>query len=185
LRSIPHPSHSGLAPWELVSARTGAFIPTAWLRHVAQTWLAVDPMESGRSGMRPDRMLIEFQGPVRCQANSGAVSLVLRGVWRGEPTEVLFGGADLNAVAAVLNEVRVTELDAVPAGRCFRIDNAQTALEFCARSVQVHREVGIKLFAAVPPPRVAVGIRAAWLVLLSALRLPGLGRLLLGSGSSQ
>jgi hypothetical protein len=135
--------------------------------------------------MMPPHMMIEFQGPVRCQASSGAVNLMLRGLWRGEPTEVLFSGADLNAVEAVLSGVRVTELDPVPAGRCFRIDSARTALEFRARSVQVHREVGVKLFAAVPPPRVALGVRAGWWVLLSALRLPGLGRLLLGSGGSQ
>jgi hypothetical protein len=135
--------------------------------------------------MSSSRMMIEFQGPVRCQVGIGAVNLVLRGLWRGEPTEVLFAGADLNAVEAVLSEVRVTELNAARAGRCFRIDSAREPLEFRARSVQVHRQVGLRLFAAVPPPRVPVGIRAAWLVLLSALRLPGVGRLLLGSRSSQ
>jgi hypothetical protein len=135
--------------------------------------------------MSSSRMMIEFQGPVRCQAGIGAVNLVLRGLWRGEPTEVLFAGADLNAVEAVLSEVRVTELNAAPAGRCFRIDGAREPLEFRARSAQVHREVGPRLFAAVPPPRVSGVIRVGWLVLLSALRLPGLGRLLLGSRSSQ
>jgi hypothetical protein len=136
-------------------------------------------------------MMMTFEGPVRWQAGSGAVNLILRGLWRGEPTEVLFGGADLNAVApglpaaAVLSEVRVTELDAGLAGRCFRIETAQVQLELRARSVQVHREVGDRLFAAVPPPRVPLSIRAGWVVLLSALRLPGLRRLLLGTGSSQ
>jgi hypothetical protein len=124
--------------------------------------------------------MITFQGAVQCLLAEGAVNLVLRGRWREADTEVLFGTADQNNLPATLHEVRVTELDrGLSVSRRFRIESAERALEFAAHGAQVHREAGTALFAALPPPRVPLGVRAGWWLLLSALRLPAIGKLVL------
>ena len=125
--------------------------------------------------------MIEFQGAVQATASAAAaVNLVLRGRWRDCDTQMLFAGAEPNTLPSTLHEVRVTQLDSGSAEPCrFRIESSEMQLSLQARSLQVHRAVGAALFQAVPSVPVPLSLRAGWALLLSALNLPGVGRLLL------
>lgn len=131
--------------------------------------------------------MIVLEGEVRCESGGTAVNLALHGRSRapgpapgGCDTDILFSGADAPSLPDRLHEVRVIDLDhATGALRRFRIDSAEQQLEFQARGMQVHRSAGAAMFAAVPPPQVPWPVRAAVSLLVSALRIPGMGALLL------
>ena len=122
-------------------------------------------------------MKVEIEGAVRCERTQGAVNLLLA----ARDIEVLFSGAEAVELPDTLHQVRVTQV--VPtAGTdpCFRIDSTQGHTQLRARSVQIHRDAAAAMFAAVPPTAAPLHVRAGWTVLLTVLRLPGIGRLILG-----
>ena len=90
--------------------------------------------------------------------------------------------ASLPDLPASLSQVHLRELG-TPAQslRRFELRSAQAQAQFSARAVQLHRSVGRAMFAAVPPQPVPRWLRAAWWLLLSVLRIPGVGKLLLSS----
>jgi hypothetical protein len=135
------------------------------------------------------RELVAFDGPVQWQRAEGAVGLELRGTTRGAsgrgggaPVEVLFSGVSAPPLPSNLRDVRVlTQVSTpgdVPAQRLFSIETPDTQLELRARAVQVHRQAARPFYAAIPATPVPLRVRLGWSVLLSALRLPGAGRLL-------
>lgn len=126
--------------------------------------------------------LIAFDAAVECRVLAGAVGLQLRGTARAAAagqsiTEVLFAGmAGLAAPPpARLHEVRVLQMFP-PQGFCIEAREGRFALQ--ARSVQLHREIAAAFFASVPSPVVPRATRLGWSMLLTALRVPGLARLL-------
>ena len=139
--------------------------------------------------------MVAYAGAVQIDVADGAVNLVLRGYARcsqgprAGPTDVLFSGASAVALPRELRDARVIELGAAAtspataatghgvAPRRFRIESPGAQLELQARSVQLHRDVALTFFAAVPPPRVPLRLRLGWSLLLSVLRIPGAGLL--------
>jgi hypothetical protein len=131
--------------------------------------------------------MILFEGEVTWRRGTGAVNLWFYGRTRGNAaapaseTEVLFSGAMPLDLPPVLHDVRVSELDTQgQALRRFRIESKEQHSELQARSMQAHRSAAAELFAAVPPVIAAWHVRLGWTLLLSLLRLPGVGPLLLG-----
>ena len=129
--------------------------------------------------------LIEFDGTVECRRETGAVNFVLRGRERAAGrVEALFSAAAADGLAAwpaKLHEVRLVQRPAGPAGmgsQLFRIIARERQMDLTARSLQLHRDVAGAFFAAVPPPRVPLGRRLGWTLLLLALRIPGAAGLL-------
>jgi hypothetical protein len=129
--------------------------------------------------------MIAFDGAVRCGRGNAAINLWLHGGMRigarlGE-ADVYFSGATPNELPPLLHEVRITELEAATASpRRYRIESREMQIELQARGVQLHRCAAAQLFAAVPPSPVSWRVRTAWVLLLSLLRVPGVGPLLLG-----
>jgi hypothetical protein len=129
------------------------------------------------------------------QAGCGAVTLLLRGrealgpdSRRSEFSELAFAAAQVPTLPPELLDARVFG-PGDPAGtrRRYRIEAAGGAsgpagavwsTEVLARSVQVHREAGRALFAAVAPAHVPAARRLGWLALLWLLRLPAAVRIL-------
>jgi hypothetical protein len=143
----------------------------------------------------PMHELIGFDGAVECRAGTGAINLSLLGFERHgttakirSPAEALFASATptaaatahgLGALARRLHEVRIFELAAAPGTRLILLSSRELQLELTVRSLQLHRDAGREFFRAVPPPRVPLGRRLGWTLLLLVLRLPGAERLLL------
>jgi hypothetical protein len=129
--------------------------------------------------------MIAFEGDVKCARGNGAINLWLRGPVRTpsgiSDADVFFCGASVSALPPLLHEVRVFELDAEPDGlQRHRIESRELNVELQSRSLQRHRAAGAELFGAVPSAKVPWHVRAGWGLLLSLLRLPGVGHLLLG-----
>jgi hypothetical protein len=129
--------------------------------------------------------MIAFDGAVRCGRGKAAINLWLQGSVRigarVSDADVLFSGATPNELPALLHDVRVTELAGGGASpRRYRIESREVQIDLQARGVQLHRCAAAQLFGAVPPAPVSWRVRAAWVLLLSLLRLPGVGALFLG-----
>jgi hypothetical protein len=139
-------------------------------------------MEPGRG-----RLMILFDGEVTWRRGTGAVNFWLYGRTRADAAapaseaEVLFSGATPLDLPAVLHDVQVTELNSQgQALRCFRIESTELQTQLQARSMQAHRSAAAELFGAVPPAIVPWRVRVGWRLLLSLLRLPAVGALVLG-----
>jgi hypothetical protein len=129
--------------------------------------------------------MLNFEGEVRSGRGSGAINLWLQGYSRSDATaaretEVLFSGATPSELPSSLHDVKVFELEGnSQAARRYRIESREVQLEVQVRSAQVHRAAA-EMFDAVPPPRVPWRVRAGWVLLLYALRLPALMPLISG-----
>jgi hypothetical protein len=131
-------------------------------------------------------MKIAFQGEVHRQTTDTG-RLWLRGLTRASgpaatwcDTDAIFYGADLPSLPDKLDQVQVIELGAASdTPRRFQLQSGQLQAQFTARSAQLQRAAGAAMFAAVPPAAVPWHLRAGWSLLLSLLRIPGIGRLLL------
>jgi hypothetical protein len=100
-------------------------------------------------------------------------------------TDILLRDAQAPSLPDRLHEVQWIELDSpqhVP--RRFELVSGQQRLTLQARTVQSHRAVGAAMFAAVPATPLPWSLRAGWSLLLSVLRIPGVGRLLLRQAAS-
>jgi hypothetical protein len=74
-----------------------------------------------------------------------------------------------------------------PAAPAWELRSGERVLPVAARSVQVHRGAAAAYAQALPPVIAPWSVRAGWVLLLNALRVPGTARLLQrlrGSGSS-
>ena len=139
----------------------------------------------------PSGLIVIFLGDVRCSRSADGNSMQLRGQspagWPGAAgatcdTEFIWQDDSLPALAAQLDGAQLSELSsAAQLPRRFELRSGKLQWQFTARAVQVHRSAGGALFAAIPPRPVPAWLRAAWWLLLSALRLPGIGRLLLSA----
>jgi hypothetical protein len=129
-------------------------------------------------------MKLEFEGAVTCRRENGAINLVLAGRERHAcGIAALFAqaaSARLGDLPRTLHEVQLTEHAATADGatRRFQLLATELQMELTARSVQLHREAAREFFGAVPPPRVPLGRRVGWTLLLLALRIPGVEALL-------
>jgi hypothetical protein len=130
-----------------------------------------------------------FEGDVQCGPCNAVINLWLRGRVRtpsgASDVDLFFSGASVLTLPPLLHETRVLELDTDPGGlHRYRIESRELNVDLQARSLQLHRAAGAQLFGAVPPTRVPWHVRAGWALLLSLLRLPGVGHLLLGRRGS-
>ena len=130
-------------------------------------------------------MRIAFEGEVSCRRDALGM-LTLHG--RSRPTaqsalcdtDVLMREVQAPSLADRLRDVQLIELDSVSqASRRFELVSAQRRVTLQARTVQYHRAAGAAMFAAVPATHLPWSLKAGWSLLLSALRIPGVGRLLM------
>jgi hypothetical protein len=136
-------------------------------------------------------MNIVFEGEVRCLRGADGNSMQLRGLshsMAGRPpvvTDFFCQGTGLPPLPDLLADVSVRELDAAShSGRRFELRGNSLQLEIVASAAQLHRDAGRAMFDVIPRQPVPAWLRAAWWLLLSVLRIPGIGRLLRSSGST-
>jgi len=99
--------------------------------------------------------------------------------------DFIWQDASLPNLPAHLSEVCLKELGSpAQSPRRFELCSSQIQQEFSARAVQLHRATGRTMFAAVPAQPVPPWLLAAWWLLLSVLRIPGVGRLLVSPRSA-
>lgn len=120
---------------------------------------------------------VEFEGDVRCMRSADGSSMQLH----GRSIDFFCQGTSLPALPARLTHLRLRELDSPAPARRFELSSSETQLQFSVRAAQLHRESGAAMFAVIPSEPVPRWLRAAWWLLLSSLRVPGLGRLLSSS----
>jgi hypothetical protein len=124
-------------------------------------------------------LMVDFDGAIVCRQPSGAVNLLLRGRERGaEYVEALFAGAAPDAPAvlpAMLHDVRLYQ----DSPNRFTLLAKELRTSLTARSLQLHRDAARAFLRAVPPPRVPLGRRIGWTLLLTLLRIPGAAALLM------
>ena len=126
-----------------------------------------------------DRLVAAFRGSVQCQHQAGAVQWRLRGIdsASGAALEVsLSGGAGMQLPAQLADaELHVRDEFTNTA---WELRSDGQSLPLTVRAVQVHRNAE-EVFAGALPGTVAPwSARAGWVLLLNALRVPGVVRLL-------
>jgi hypothetical protein len=135
-------------------------------------------------------MKIAFEGAVGCRDEADGM-LTFHGRTRGAAdralydTDVLMRDARPPPLPGPLHDAQLIELGAPHAvPRRFELVSGSRRVSLQARSVQYHRAVGAAMFAAVPATHLPWSLRTGWLLLLSVLRVPGVGRLLLRRGGA-
>jgi hypothetical protein len=126
-----------------------------------------------------DRLLAAFSGPVACRFEASPPRLTLSGYERGPqtPLRILINGAAPPPPTLQLADAELYEsTDATT--RSWNLRSGGQHLVLAAASVQVHRDATRALTSALPPQPLPWTTRAAWWLLLLALRLPGMVRLL-------
>ena len=127
------------------------------------------------------RLEAAFRGEVQCRHETGAVQWRLCGVdaTSGAALEVLLSGAAGIQLPAQLADAELHVRDEFT-GAAWELRSGGRSLPLTVRAVQVHRSAG-ELFAGALPRTVAPwSVRAVWVLLLNALRVPGAARLLRG-----
>lgn len=125
------------------------------------------------------RLVAAFSGETQCAREAGAVQWHLTGADRdGEgKLEVLLCGVVGPELPARLPEAELYahgEPDAVT----WELRGGATVLVFAARAVQVHRGAEAAFARALRRVIAPWSVRAGWVLLLDALRVPGMARLL-------
>ncbi|MDE2219663.1 MAG: hypothetical protein KGL25_01175 [Gammaproteobacteria bacterium] len=125
------------------------------------------------------RLVAAFRGAAECRRESGAVQWRLRGIDRAgdHALEVLLCGAPELRLPARLPSAELYAAGEAAAPE-WELRSDGRVLPLAVRSVQVHRGVGDAFARALPPAPVPWRVRAGWVLLLNALRLPGMARLL-------
>jgi hypothetical protein len=125
------------------------------------------------------RLLAQFAGGAACERSADQHRLRLRGREKGGQGEldVLISGDSLPTLPATLQAAQLVELGQ-GARRRWQLTAVGVDVILQGRGVQVHRPVGARFAAAVPPLRAGIVTRLGWWLLLKALRLPGAARLL-------
>jgi hypothetical protein len=120
-----------------------------------------------------------FRGEAKCQREGGVVQWRLIGRDRdGESRlEVLLCGAASLQLPAQLPaaELYVRDERTAPA---WELRTGERVLPLSARAVQVHRSAAAGFARALPPVIAPWSVRAGWVLLLNALRVPGVARAL-------
>jgi hypothetical protein len=125
------------------------------------------------------RLVAAFRDGAKCHAESGAVQWRLSGADRdgdGGLEIMLCGTAGLQLPAQL--PAAKLYVRGEPAAPAWELRSGQTALPLNARAVQVHRGVSAAFARALPPVIAPWSVRAGWVLLLNALRVPGVMRLL-------
>jgi hypothetical protein len=132
-------------------------------------------------------MNIAFEGEVLARRDANGL-LQLHGQTRDPldgtlcATDVMLRetGERVSIPARLPPQVRLTALDGAEAmPRRFELLSAGQSRRLQLLAVQCHRAAGAQMFAVVPATPVPWTLRAAWVLLLSVLRIPGIGRWLL------
>ena len=125
------------------------------------------------------RLVAAFRGAAECRQESGAVQWRLSGLDRdsGNTLEILLGGAAGLQLPAQMPAVEL-HASGEPAAPAWELRSEGRVLPLAVRSVQVHRGVGAEFGRALPPVPVPWRQRAGWVLLLNALRVPGMAALL-------
>jgi hypothetical protein len=120
-----------------------------------------------------------FRDSAQCQREGGAVQWRLSGLDRdgGGALEVLLCGTSSLQLPAQLPgaELYVRDEPTMPA---WELRSGKRVLPVAARAVQVHRGAAAAFERALPPIIAPWSVRAGWVLLLNALRVPGMARLL-------
>jgi hypothetical protein len=120
---------------------------------------------------------VTFDADVRCARSADGSSMQ----FHGRSIDFFCQGTSLPTLPARLTQLRLREIDSPSLSRRFQLTSTETTLQFTVRAAQLHREVGAAMFAAIPAQPIPRWLRAAWWLLLSLLRVPGVGRLLSSS----
>lgn len=121
------------------------------------------------------RLVAAFRGAARCHRESGAVQWRLSGRDRDGAArlEVLLCGT---AGLQLPEQMPAAELyvDDEPGAPAWELRNGERVQPLVAWAVQVHRGAGAALARALPPAIAPWSARAGWVLLLNALRVPGM-----------
>ena len=120
-----------------------------------------------------------FRGEVQVRREAGAVQWRLRGVDRdgGGALELLFAGAARIEWPARLADAELYA-HGEPGAVQWELSSAAGVQPIVARAVQVHRGAAAAFERALPRIVAPFSVRAGWMLLLEALRVPGMLRLL-------
>jgi hypothetical protein len=122
-----------------------------------------------------------FRGEAQCHREGGAVQWRLSGLDRdGDGTlEVLLCGTENLQLPAQLPAAELYVRDE-PAAPAWELRSGERVLPLAARAVQVHRGAAAAFARALPPVVAPWSVSAGWVLLLNALRVPGMAPLLQG-----
>jgi hypothetical protein len=126
-----------------------------------------------------ERMIAAFRGHARCRRESGAVQWSLTGIDRddGVPLEVLLSGAAALQLPAELAAAELYVSDEAGNAR-WELRSGGRVIPTGARAAQVHRGAAAACARVLPGFSAPWTARAGWLLLLNALRVPGMAQLL-------
>lgn len=131
--------------------------------------------------MSEPRCLLELVDAKRVQTPAASGYLHVRGteIAPGRPrVDLYFNGADSTAMPSAWKQVRVVQIETAAGGALWRLVAADTDHPLYARSVQIHRAVGARMFAVLPKAVPPLRVRLFWWILPRVMRLPGLAKLL-------
>ncbi len=125
------------------------------------------------------RLVAAFRGSAQCRREAGAVQWRLSGLDRdsGDALEVLLSGAAALQLPAELAGAELHVRDELSAA-AWELRSSGQSLPLAVRAVQVHRGAAALFEHALPRIAVPWKVRVGWVLLLNALRVPGMGRLL-------
>ena len=125
------------------------------------------------------RLVAAFRGSAQCRRETGAVQWRLRGLDRdsGDRLEVLLSGAAALQLPGELAGAELHVRDALT-GAGLELRGGGQSLPLAVRAVQVHRGAAVLFEHALPRITASWKVRAGWVLLLNALRVPGVARLL-------
>ena len=134
------------------------------------------------------KLVAAFRGEAQCGREAGAVQWRLSGADRdGEgKLEVLLCGVAGPELPSRLSEAELY-VQGEPGDQAWELRSGGGVLAFKARAVQVHRGAAAAFARALPRVTAPWSVRAGWVLLLDALRVPGMVRLLQklrGAGSA-
>jgi hypothetical protein len=125
------------------------------------------------------RLVAAFGGEVRCVRGTGAVRWRLSGADRDGPgaLDVMLCGVPELQMPDRLPAAEL-HVSGEMANPVWELRSAGSMQRFAARSVQVHRGADASFARALPAVNAPWTVRAGWVLLLNALRLPGVVSLL-------
>jgi hypothetical protein len=121
--------------------------------------------------------VISFVGVSSCVADNALVVISGQELRTGLPARVVFAGCQGNELPANLPALAISRSGPGEAPR-WQLQSERYCFELQAHSIHVQRDVSVAFAAAVPPLPASLGGRIGWAVLLTALRIPGIARLL-------
>ena len=125
------------------------------------------------------RLVAAFRGSAQCRREAGAVQWRLRGLDcdSGDTLEVLLSGAAALQLPGELAGAELHVRDEVT-NAAWELRGSGQSFPLVVRAVQVHRGAAALFEHALPRTVAPWSVRAGWVLLLNALRVPGMGRLL-------